>query len=487
MNYIRLNSQYIIRNEKCCSYIVKLEQQVDNDVQRNSGNIFVVPPVVGFIISEIGKNTTTISLQKISLSLGIDIAKIEYFVNNLIGKNESRFTYKYQTFVIPAHLLVYSMLPDERKYYFEQGYSPFDKFINKRPTVPFNVSIMVTTACNTNCIYCYAKRSKNLSMPLQKIERIIDECHKIGVSNIALTGGDIFARKDWKELLGYTLNKGYYPFLSTKTPLTEDDVKLLKGIGIDKMQFSLDSIDGGIIQVMVGGSKAYVEKVKKMFLYCLQNGVSLNVRSVITIHNGTVENFKELYDFLSQFENIIDWVITPAFYSEFKEEYKDYTPRNEQLASISSYVDAQKKHFPIFLNKINKCGYQLKRFKTVNEFVSNNQICHAGNYMLSILTTGICTPCEMLYDNPDFVLGNIYNFPLKTIWNSPKALEICTFSQIEKRDTNSPCKHCKVIDICRKSINRRVCFVDISKTLGKGYFDYPDPRCPNSTVTDYIL
>lgn len=79
--------------------------------------------------------------------------------------------------------------------------------------------------------------------------------------------------------------------------MTEDDVKLLKGIGIDKMQFSLDSIDGGIIQVMVGGSKAYVEKVKKMFLYCQQNGVSLNVRSVITIHNGTVENFKELYDF----------------------------------------------------------------------------------------------------------------------------------------------------------------------------------------------
>lgn len=43
MNYIRLNPQYIIRNEKCCSYIVKLEQQVDTDVQGNSGNIFVVP------------------------------------------------------------------------------------------------------------------------------------------------------------------------------------------------------------------------------------------------------------------------------------------------------------------------------------------------------------------------------------------------------------------------------------------------------------
>lgn len=107
--------------------------------------------------------------------------------------------------------------------------------------------------------------------------------------------------------------------------------------------------------------------------------------------------------------------------------------------------------------------------------------------MLSILVTGICTPCEMLYDNPDFILGNIYNNPLKVIWNSPKALEICTSNQIDKRKTDSPCKHCKVLDICRKSINRRVCFVDISKTMGNGYSDYPDPRCPNSTVTGYIL
>ena len=181
---------------------------------------------------------------------------------------------------------------------------------------------MVTTACNTNCIYCYAKRNSVISLPLQKIENIIDECHNIGVSNIALTGGDIFAGKDWKELLAYTTYKGYCPFLSTKTPLTDDDIAFLKGIGINK---------------------------------------------------------------------------------------------------------------------------------------------------------------------PDFILGNVYNNPLKAIWNSPKALDICTSYQIDKRETGSPCKHCKVLDICRKSIDRRICFVDISKTMGKGYFDYPDPRCPQSTITGYIL
>lgn len=109
------------------------------------------------------------------------------------------------------------------------------------------------------------------------------------------------------------------------------------------------------------------------------------------------------------------------------------------------------------------------------------------NDMLSILATGTCTPCEMLYDNPDFVLGNIYDSALKTIWNSPKALSVCAFSQIDERETLSPCRQCQVMDICRKSIDRRVCFVDISKILGKGYSDYPDPRCPKSTVTGYIL
>ncbi len=487
MDYIKLNPQYTVRNEKGCSFIVKLEEQIDNGTKEISRDVSVVPSVIGFIVAEIGKDTITASLEKISLSLGIDIAIIKHFVNNLIGKRESKFTYKKQTFIIPPYLLVHSTSKDEREYYFENGFRPFDKFINKRPAVPFNVGFMVTTACSTNCIYCYAKRSHKTSMPLQTIYKIIDECHDIGVSNVALTGGDVFVREDWRELLLHTISKGYRPFLSTKTPLTENDVKYLREIGINKLQFSLDSIDSDIIKIMIGSSGSYVDRVRQMFLHCLKYGVLLNIRSVITCHNGMVDNFKDMYAFLSHFENITDWVITPAFYSEFKEEYKDYTPTNEQLASISSYVESQKKKFPIYLNKINKCGYQLKRFKTVEEFVKSNQICHAGNYMLSILATGICTPCEMLYDNPDFVLGNIHDSSLKTIWNSSKAVEICAFSQIDKMETNSPCKHCKVLDICRKSIDRRVCFVDISKTLGKGYFDYPDPRCPNSTVTGYIL
>lgn len=141
-----------------------------------------------------------------------------------------------------------------------------------------------------------------------------------------------------------------------------------------------------------------------------------------------------------------------------------------------------------------------KLFLAVCIFCASASIMPAATYEKTTLTFGVSYDENKTYPIPRtpvkrptaYISGhtlymNIYNNPLKVIWNSPKALEICTSNQIDKRKTDSPCKHCKVLDICRKSINRRVCFVDISKTMGNGYSDYPDPRCPNSTVTGYIL
>ena len=68
MNYIKLNPQYTVRNEKCCSFIVKLEKQIDKGLKEISRDVFVVPSVVGFILAEIGKDMESASLGKLSLS-----------------------------------------------------------------------------------------------------------------------------------------------------------------------------------------------------------------------------------------------------------------------------------------------------------------------------------------------------------------------------------------------------------------------------------
>ena len=101
--------------------------------------------------------------------------------------------------------------------------------------------------------------------------------------------------------------------------------------------------------------------------------------------------------------------------------------------------------FPIHLNKIGNEGYMLQRFSDVDDFVCRNQICLANYYGLSILADGNCSLCEMLYRNPEFLLGNVRNQTVREIWNSEKALHLYSPKQ-EDMNEDSPCRVCRVFE-----------------------------------------
>ena len=85
--------------------------------------------------------------------------------------------------------------------------------------------------------------------------------------NLALTGGDIFAFPDWKEVIRTVGQYGFTPLLITKIPLKEDDIYFLKESGIKFLQFSLDSIFTSTLQTMVRVKEDYIDNVKQMFEY----------------------------------------------------------------------------------------------------------------------------------------------------------------------------------------------------------------------------
>lgn len=71
MEYLRLNPQYTIRNEKNCSFIVKLQDQIDKDVPKGGISFFVLPPFIGYILSNIGKKSYPSTLQEMSATLHV--------------------------------------------------------------------------------------------------------------------------------------------------------------------------------------------------------------------------------------------------------------------------------------------------------------------------------------------------------------------------------------------------------------------------------
>ena len=483
MKYIVLNDRYSLRNERTCSYIVRKSLYVDSDLN-NYQTIYPIPPFLGYIISNIGKMEYSLSIIAIGEALGIDSSILQHFLSQIVGQPSKSVSFLGKEIVFPEHLLIYSTQKDEALHFSVKDFSPMNAYIQCRPQTPVTVNFMVTEKCNTNCIYCYAKRDTKKELSTSEILNLFQKISNTGIVNLTLTGGDIFARDDWYDIISLSKNAGFNNLISTKTILDDINIFRLKQLGIQRIQFSLDSVSPDILKDVIKVSRGYVEKLKTMFHTCNKYEMEISLRTVLCRQNSNIEAIKELCDFVEINKCIVNWVITPAFYSENKENYNDYAVSNEKLKRVFSYLQTRRMRIHPLFNKINKDGYILQRAKNVEDFVEDNQICYANTYSMSILPSGDCTVCEMLYYNKDFILGNIKYMSIDEIWNSKKALDLYSPAR-NKISKESACSSCAVFDICKGSIAKRVCYVDIMKV--HKHSDYPDPKCPQSLICDYIL
>lgn len=484
--YIRLNNSFDVRNEKGCSFIIHRTRVLPDGY--NGFPVIMVPPFVGFVLAEIGKSEIAESIRRIASGLGVSEESVDTFINNLRKENYKKFQLsEEEAIVFPDNLLVESDVCDDRMFIASDDFDPLSDFEIHRPQIPLSLNLMVTTNCTTDCIYCYAQRNLHKrSMSKEEICEFLRQSKDIGVVNIALTGGDIFAMNGWKEILRELKSLNYDSFLSTKTPLNTSDIKELKEIGFDQLQFSLDSVDVMTLKKMLSVDENYLCRVRQMFEDCSGLNIKVQIRTVLTKHNSSPHSVENLYNFLREFSCISEWDVTPAFISGSKTNYKAYEVSNSDLVEMYKFRDNIKSDFPISLNKIVDDGYKLQRCATTSEYVESNQICLANSFVLSVLATGDCTVCEMLYENPEYLLGNVLSASLKDIWNSKRALELYDPDQ-SKICKSSPCSSCKDFHMCRKDIETRVCYSDIAKIYGDNSFGKPDPRCPLAEKVNVIL
>lgn len=483
--YIKLSSSYSVRNDVQSSFLIKV-RGVKDKVRTNFNETYI-PQLMGYILTEIGKCEIPESYELISKQLEISPDSVKCFVEQLI-ENKDKKVFRIsedKSIVFPEYLLEKSDIPCEREFYTAQNFDTKAEFNLARPSMPFSANLMVTTICSTDCIYCYANRQLSPSMSTDKLIDVIHELYRGGVVNLTLTGGDFFAYKDWKKILYEVRKYNYKPYISSKTCLSYSDICFLKEMGYEEFQFSLDSSDPKVLSQLIRVGDNYIEKVSEMLCSCEKVGMRIQIRSVATKINGTKEKIELLYNYLSQYSCINEWDITPVFFSEYKKEkYKDYEIDNISLKNIYDFSRKDDLKFRIVLNKINENGYQLKKCKTVDDFVCKNQICLGNTTSISILANGICTVCEMLYDHIEYQLGNVYEHSIYEIWNSEKALTLYNPKQIEIQG-DSVCKTCTVFDKCKTGFGKRVCYSDIAKTGGSK--DDPDPRCPKSKGISIIL
>lgn len=443
MSSIYINPHYFLVNTKECSYILSKAVSIHEEGKGISGFVGILPPMIGYILYNIDGNDLEQAEKQIADKISLPINTIDTFIKRLLN-NPEQVGWKYHGYTIsfPPYFLINTPCAIKARKIQKADFSPFDDFIPHRPSVPLSVNFMITTKCYTNCIYCYADRNRTDDLSANEILKVLDEAHEIGVLNLVLSGGDVFAFPEWKKIISRLGLYNYSSILSTKVPLSREDIYYLKEIGkIETLQISLDSIVSETLQSLLQVKDGYNGKIQKMLEYCSELGIKVNIRTVLTKYNANVQEIRKLYNFINSQKCVVSWVLTPAFYSAFKSDYDNYRPSDNDLIEVYKFTHEQlnRTNLQIRYNKMSDKEYSLQPYSDVHEFVSENQICNANTYSVAILSNGIVTICEMLYDSPPFILGNIRQQSLYDIWNSSKALNLFSCHQemtIHKENNN---------------------------------------------------
>ncbi len=483
------NPYYSIRNDKKRILLTNSPAfKIPRKIAEDNIETFV-HPIFGIIFALFdGKRDLKLCISKISNLFEVSNEVAFNFIKPFL-QNKKRVGIEYEGDFLefPENILIEN---DNKEFPFRKfNYNDYiideelDLYTQRLFMGPSTVSLLVNTECATDCIYCYVDRSvkTGCKIPIERIKELIRESKNIGVVSFDIAGTEIFMYKHWEELIIELLKNNYYPYLSTKLPISEKIITKLKSIGINDIQISIDSLDPDEIKI-VNKVKREDNYIEKMF-YTLSNlekhNFNVGVNVVLTKFNSTINGITSLLNKVNKFSNIEELIINPAERATncLSDDFDNFKNKGLELEEIKKHIISIRNDYKFnlaFASYTRKSDYD-KEFEEKKISHESRSLCTANMSQLAILNDGQVTICEELYWNPKFLIGNVISKSIKEIWSSDKACKLAGLKRDDFRD-DSICKTCSNFDICR--LGKGVCWSNVASAYGEENWDYPASECP---------
>ncbi len=348
-----------------------------------------------------------------------------------------------------------------------------------RLRIPLRMLFMPTLDCTQKCYYCYSTESYSDNIKpidFKRLQEIMEEAKELGMHTIDLSGGEPVSYKHFFPLMEKLFDLGLEVNLPTKYPLSREDVRRLKDIGLKTIQISIDALSPKFIDKVVG-LKGYGEKILKTIDYLEEAGIGVRTNTVITSYT-----LKEVYDlmrFLTTKENIYRVTQSPYSFSRFK--HKDNFPisSEEYSAVLEASEEIFKSRPDISFNPGNvfKPYEELSVAERENDW-EGRSFCSGGRQSFTLLPDGKVTMCEELYYQQQYIMGDLTKQSIMEMWKSPEARSISY--PPKELFPDGPCGDCESLDACHYFPGR--CVRESVKYFGENKHYYPDPRCPKAPV-----
>jgi radical SAM protein with 4Fe4S-binding SPASM domain len=108
--------------------------------------------------------------------------------------------------------------------------------------IPISVHVDVTYRCNERCEHCYLDHHDKGEMTTAEIKGVLDQLADAGVFFLTFSGGEVFMRRDFLELVEYARQLQFNVKVKTNgVMIHESEARRLRELGVEQLQISVYS------------------------------------------------------------------------------------------------------------------------------------------------------------------------------------------------------------------------------------------------------
>lgn len=151
--------------------------------------------------------------------------------------------------------------------------------------VPLAVHLDVTYRCNERCVHCYLDHDDHGEMTTAEIKRVLDELAEAGVFFLTFSGGEVFMRRDFFELVEHARRLLFNVKIKTNAVMIgEAEAEKLRALNIDSVQISVYSHRAAVHDAITKLPHSF-ERTMKAVRFLRDQGLRVTLANVLMTAN----------------------------------------------------------------------------------------------------------------------------------------------------------------------------------------------------------
>jgi radical SAM protein with 4Fe4S-binding SPASM domain len=153
--------------------------------------------------------------------------------------------------------------------------------------VPIAVHMDVTYRCNERCVHCYLDHDDHGEMTTDEIKSVLDQLAEAGVFFLTFSGGEVFMRRDFFELVEHARRLMFNVKIKTNAVMIhEEEARRIRELGVDTIQISVYSHRAEVHDAITKLPHSF-ERTVRSIRFLRSQGLSVTIANVLMTANSS--------------------------------------------------------------------------------------------------------------------------------------------------------------------------------------------------------